>query len=1662
MSNPVRSVRSRHHSFSFLLGALGSLLLILGSAPAISETSTTTEVPGALGVFVRGSNALTPGTEAALRIATHAAPAERESRPQSGVSVTVSMAGGGKTVRLTEGVTDKSGTFDARFVVPNWPAGKYKLSIRSRVADQESAHEHAVELMPASRTLVQSDKPLYQPGQVVHLRSLTLRSQDGRPLQAGMMRFVVEDPRKNIVLQRDQPLSAFGIASVDLPLAEELLLGRYVVRAELQSSISTPPAKPAELAIEVSRYVLPKLKVALSTDLNFYEPGAEVRFAVGAQYFQGKPVQGGAVTVNAHLQGSGVYTPLPTLSGRLDERGSLAMKLQIPSDAKGDDLKLSLDATVEDEATQRARTHSEILIAQTPVQLDIVAEADQLIPEIANRVYVLTVRPDGSPFPDAPVEVTFGSSTTVVRARSSAIGIATVEHRVAKLEPGAVPDPACSKGELLVKAQVTPPGRTPIREQSCMKVRAEGGLLLRADRAVYQRGDAISLSVSAPAVKEGFCFVDVVRDEQLQDTLIVPIHHGKGAATIRPSERMAGTVALMAYVVSPDGKQVRDGRLVYIERPSALRVLAETELANGEKGRPLRPGDEARLRLKVVDADSGVGVQSAVGLVMIDEALLALRPLRPGLLRAYFTIGESARKAAALRRFVPGGVGMDALVEKGGLSDLEQSAAQLLLSGASPPWASGWETDPWAERKEAFAKLEKKWEQALVHYAKGNSIGERLPGDRTKWRFREALPGLLRGAGLLTVGELRDPWRRPLTTAMLMTAAKLSTFEHFAEGLLDEKLTTLYRALWKQIEPELLSGKRAKERDGSFLITEEDVKRLGDAMLLDPWGSVMRLQTRKKMHKIGPLKSKGVLYSAGPDGVFGNADDLYPSDNLCYHHSCPGREGAIVVVGVSAHKAFGEISVGCGCGYGAAAGAMFGSRAAHSVSVAYGSAEMRGVAGKKDSVRSSFPETLLYRPEILTDEKGEATVPITMADSITTWRLLAEAVAQDGRLGSLMMGVPVSQDFFVDLDLPPIITQHDELAVPVPVYNHQKLAQKVTLTLLQDPWFEPLGPLVETIELGPGQAGVRYFRIKAGSVGRQALRLSARGTVASDAVERRLEVVPDGIERVHSVQQRLTARQVSHSVSVPAMVIPGTSELTLKLYPAPAAHVVEGLDSLLRMPHGCFEQTSSSTYPNALILQYLRRSHRSTPEVERKAMEYLTMGYQKLLSFEVPSGGFSWFGNAPAHKVLTAYGLEEFADMSEVFPVDQKVIARTQKWLLSQQTADGSFDPDASGIREGAINAVSDDRLRTTAYVALTIKRTDSHGSHQAAIDRAKEYVRRALNQQVSHDPYTLALVTELIGGGFVPSAGKAEEARSLMDRLWDTRKSGQDGRSLYFQPSSSTPTHGNGKSGIVETTAMVATALHRSSLQGRSVGPLSYLAASKDSFGTWHSTQATIRALKALLLQQGDLHKPVVGTLDVFWNGAKHTTLKLSGQQDGLQIVTLPAPPPGNHQLALEFAGQGLLDYQLVSRHYTPREPGMAEPPSLGSGAESAPITISTEVSTKELKREQTVVQTAHLLAQREVMMPLVSVGIPPGFSVEREPLDEMVVRGQIEKYEIMPRYLTLYLRKLSAKEAKNYPITLLAHLPGRVQVPAASVYPYYEPELRSQASPLMLIVRE
>ena len=54
-------------------------------------------------------------------------------------------------------------------------------------------------------------------------------------------------------------------------------------------------------------------------------------------------------------------------------------------------------------------------------------------------------------------------------------------------------------------------------------------------------------------------------------------------------------------------------------------------------------------------------------------------------------------------------------------------------------------------------------------------------------------------------------------------------------------------------------------------------------------------------------------------------------------------------------------------------------------------------SGPPARVREWFPETLLWRPELITDDNGQASLTIDLADSITTWRLSASAISAEGQ-----------------------------------------------------------------------------------------------------------------------------------------------------------------------------------------------------------------------------------------------------------------------------------------------------------------------------------------------------------------------------------------------------------------------------------------------------------------------------------------------------------------------------------------------------------------------------------------------------------------------------------------------------------------------------------------
>ena len=1597
---------------------LGSSALLILDQPVASRTRA--QAPqGVLGAFVRGPDRVVAGTPAALRIATHWASSEKESGPWGDVAVEVELSGKGRKETIWRGRTDGSGVADARFRVPEWPEGKYTVTVAARTGTRSDRSVHEMELAPGAKVLLESDKPMYQPGQTIHLRAVAVRPQDGRPVSAHTIEFEVTDSRGNQLMRREQMTSAYGVASADLALADEILLGKYHAHAKIDDQVG-------ELTLEVARYALPKIKVALATDRAWYRPGDRVKIDVDGNYFFGKPADGAKVEVVAEVAGTQASWRSTKMEGKLDAKGHVRLELEKAGDVEEGSLRLT--AIVSDAAGHREQAAREVAIAQNPIKLEIVPEAGRLLPGVANRVWVIAARPDGAPAAGVLAKLA-ADGVAPMEAKTDAIGVATFEVTAAAPQRGRRSG-SCYGNQMLLAATVDKRSET-----RCASVGA-AGLLLRADRAIYPLGAKMELDLAAPGTESGLGFVDVVKDGQTVDTVTVPITAGHGHATLAPDERRFGTLALLAYRIAPDGTRTQDGRMVYVERPGALRVEVR-----GEKN-SFEPGESGKIRLHVVDASTGQGVQASVGVVMVDQALLALRPVRPGAARTYFTLAREASEPKVALKATPGGYTLEKLVDESQLGPraqrgagrddaLKQEAAMVLLAGAQAPWSGAWETDPWAQRRQRDSEQQSRLISSADIWTRTHPSGERAG---TRWRWRHDLLAAMIADGTLHAGDAHDPWARPITSQKVVELAGLGDFDSYAHNQVEERLRTIYLAL-----------AREKKR-GEVTITQADLDRLVEQKkvpkwaMVDPWGQPFRIEQRKKAVRIDGLKSMDIVASAGPDGIAGNKDDLYPYDGHCGY----GRNLCLIaakpaeVFGVGGLGLLGVGRGGGGYGYGAGMGSL-GGRVARSPSIVMGAASL----GNDGRVRSDFPETMLWRPEVVTDEHGDATLDVTMADSITTWRLGAEAIAADGRLGAAAADVRVFQDFFVDLDLPPVATQHDELSVPVAVYNYLPSPQHIELELAEAAGVQQLGDRKQAIDLAPSQVGVRHFRVRFAGVGRTKLLVRARGQSKRDAVERSLEIFPDGIERALSFQDRLGKGAVHHELAIASDAIVGASDAEVKVYPGMASHVIEGLDSMLRMPGGCFEQTSSSNYPNALILDYLRRSGKATPAVEKRAREYLALGYQKLLSFEVRGGGFSWFGDAPANKILTAYGLEEFHDMSRVFSVDKRIVERTQKWLIGQQKQDGSWVPDTHFINEGATNHFNTDAVRITAYIALALKHTGADGP---AVDRATAFVRKRVSEHAPDDAYTLALALELLAHD--------REAAEIESKLWRERR--EDGKLVSFTAREKTPTYGDGKSGTVETTALAAQAMLAT--PGIEIGKVDravgFLLGSKDTFGNWYSTQATIRSLKTLLAFETRRAQKGKGTLSVVVDGEAVASVAIDGNDDAMQVIKLgKAVAPGKHDVQLRYEGSGQVSYQIVGRYWEPRK----------APAAAGEIAVSTTLDETDVKVGGDLLAEVQVAshAKEAIDMPIVTAGLPPGFEPDQDALDKLVRSRQVEKVQRTPREVIFYLRRLDPGQSIRLPVRMTAKFPVRAQVPAPTAYEYYRPERRAAGDPIVVTVK-
>ena len=261
----------------------------------------------------------------------------------------------------------------------------------------------------------------------------------------------------------------------------------------------------------------------------------------------------------------------------------------------------------------------------------------------------------------------------------------------------------------------------------------------------------------------------------------------------------------------------------------------------------------------------------------------------------------------------------------------------------------------------------------------------------------------------------------------------------------------------------------------------------------------------------------------------------------------------------------------------------------------------------------------------------------------------------------------------------------------------------------------------------------------------------------------------------------------------------------------------------------------------------------------------------------------------------------------------------------------------------------------------------------------------------------------------------------------------------------------------------------------------MNYIASKKDASGAWGTTQATIMALRALLLATEKASADVRGTLEILLDGKVGQKLTLTPENNDLlhQFVFKDveaedigsrtastsdeskriAEPRHPSTIEVRFEGKGGLAYQIVGSYFIPWDEKPAN--------EALSINVAydrTHLSQDDIAAAAVTIKNN---LPKNANMVMVDLGIPPGFDLMSEDLQDYVEKsssqktGRLEKFSLKATQAILYFNSIAPQQTVTLHFRLRAKYPIRVRTFQSRVYEYYDPDVSSFARPVQLEVR-
>ena len=1388
--------------------------------------------------------------------------------------------------------------------LPNVPAA-------GRLAQSVATH---FEGSGGRRIHIQLDRPIYQPGDTIWIKTWDLRTRDlGRDHGNRGVRYELVSPRGSVVLNK-LVQEERGIATNDFVLPAGLRGGEYRVR------VVTLDGHRAERPVLVSSYEPPRIKKKLEFLRKAYGAGDEVTATIEVKRPTGEILGNHPLTAVVQLDGQ----QLTRVDLGTDGEGNGLVRFRLPDRIETGDGMLTLlvqDGGITESISRR------IPILLKKVRVALFPEGGELVGGLKTRVYFSAVNPQGKPA-DIQGRVVDDRGRVAARFRSYFHGLGRVD-----LTPQA---------DRRYHVEITRPVGIEARFD-LPPVRPEGCVLNTYDDPDSSVG-AIAVRVRCAAPRR--VVVCAMLREQLLDVAAVQVPAGRPAVVRLKSadDRLNRAQGAARVTLFDDDLTPLAERLVYRNRLNRLQVKLETDR------RGYTPRDRVTLRARTTDMH-GEPVRAELALSVVDDTVVSFADDKTGqmLSRIYLEPEIPFELHEPNEYFDPDNDkaprALDLLM---GTAGYRRFAWRQVLS-APPPTPR----PTMVVHRRRWREPDETEEPAPPMMAQAARQQEQAPVDRPFAQERGPVPPR----------PMAKPARPMVAHAQPQPPAAAPA-----------------RPMAPPPEP---AG--GAEADDALVLAPEAREAAPEPMMR------MERMDRRDRRRWGRARRGGVE---------------------------PGQDGP-------GHRRRWERFRGeeAPAGPSWAAVRMFPAPAYR--------------ADDQVGRRTDFRETIHWAPRVRTGRDGRATVRFHLSDAITSFRVFAEGVGH-GLAGRSEEVFKSSLPFSMHVKIPLEVSAGDRPKLPLILTNETDRPLGVAV---EAGFGRPLrldGPApVQQVRLAAGQRRTLFYKVRVdGMRGKSKVTFAARAGNLKDELTRHVTVVPPGFPVERSLSGEVLGT-ISREIEVTG-AIAGSVSASVRLYPSPVATMVSGLEGMIREPCGCFEQASSSNYPNVMVLQYLKDHRVQDVQLIKRSNQLLTSGYDKLTGYESKERGYEWFGANPGHEALTAYGLLQFMDMRGVYDgVSSRMIARTAAWLRSRRDGSGGYERNSKAL--DSFGRAS--KEVTDAYITYSLTEAGEKGLEQ-------EVEQQARLARSTKDAYMLALSTNTL----LNAEGQGGRGAAAAGRLAAMQQ--QDGG---WTDADHSITRSGGADLQVESTALAVMALLKAGGHTARVRrAVRWLSEHRGGHGQFGSTQATVLALRAMAAHaRANRQTRHPGSVGVRVNGqAGGQKGYLAGYRGTLLLEGLGRRMrAGRNLLEVVHSGKEAMPYSIAVSYQ------VQVPPS----SPQAVVGLSTRIDKDRVKLGETVRLTAqvHNRTGQGQPMTLVRLGFPGGLRFQSWQLKELRERGEVAFSETRPREVILYLRQLAPDETRTVHLDLVAELPGRFTGPASRAYLYYTQEHKTWVQPLSVVVQ-